>query len=165
MADFSETSISRNAKRVFSAPIADIETFNTVVSAFAEDATMNIVKNQTSATYKCKVEYKDAAGNDAGYDLFYAASNSQMESVVAQLTGTAFAETVAGTGGTAAVDEDEYHWLVKFSCTKNVSIDGTNYEDTFTVSIGREYMLISGFTYDTTLSTLETWADAQDALA
>ena len=165
MADFSETSVSRNAKRIFSAPIADVDTFNTVVSAFAEDATMNIVKNQTSATYKARIDYKKADGSEAGYTLFYATSNTQMAEVVSHLTGNETTETIAGVGGTSAVNDDEYHWLVKFSCTKNITLDGKNYEDTFTVSIGREYMLISGFTYDTTLETIETWADAQDALA
>ena len=165
MADFTETSISRNAKRVFSTPIADVETFNTVVEAFRNDETMNIIKNVSSTTYKCRIEYKDAAGEDAGYILFYGASTDNMNDMASLLSGTEAAETAAGTGGSAVLDAEAYHWLVKFTCTKNINIEGKNYEDTFTVTIGQDYMLISGFTYDATRDVIETWADAQAALA
>ena len=165
MADFTETSISRNAKRVFSTPIADVETFNTVVEAFRNDETMNIIKEVSSATYKTKVAYKDAAGEDAGYALFYGASTDNMNDMASLLSGTEAAETAAGVGGSAVLDAEAYHWLVKFTCTKNVNIEGKNYEDTFTVTIGQDYMLISGFTYDATRDSIESWADAQAALA
>ena len=165
MADFTETSISRNAKRVFSTPIADVETFNTVVEAFKNDETMNIIKEVSSATYKTKIAYKDAAGEDAGYALFYGVSTDNMNDMASLLAGTEASETAAGVGASAAIDEEAYHWLVKFSCTKNINIEGKNYEDTFTVTIGQDYMLISGFTYDATRDVIETWADAQAALA
>ena len=165
MADFTETSISRNAKRVFTNPIADVENFNTVVEAFRNDETMNIIKEVSSATYKTKIAYKDAAGEDAGYALFYGVSTDNMNDMASLLAGTEASETAAGVGASAAIDEEAYHWLVKFSCTKNINIEGKNYEDTFTVTIGQDYMLISGFTYDATRDVIETWADAQAALA
>ena len=165
MADFTETSISRNAKRVFSTPIADVETFNEVVEAFKNDETMNIVKEVSSATYKCKVEYKNAAGEDAGYALFYGTSTENMNDMGSLLHGTEAAETAAGIGASAELSEEDFHWLVKFSCVKAINIDGKNYEDNFTVTIGQDYMLISGFTYDATRDSIETWADAQAALA
>ena len=165
MADFTETSISRNAKRVFSTPIADVETFNTVVEAFKNDETMNIIKDVSSATYKTKIQYKDAAGVDTGYALFYGTSTENMNDMASLLAGTEASETAAGVGASGAIDEEAYHWLVKFSCTKNINIEGKNYEDTFTVTIGQDYMLISGFTYDATRDVIETWADAQAALA
>ena len=165
MADFSETSISRNAKRVFTAPIATVEAFSEVISAFTAETDTNIVKNLTAATYKVRVNYKTAAGDDAGYNLCYANTVEQMNEFASLLKGNEATETMAGTGGSSEIPDEDYHWLVKFSCTKVINIDGTNYEDTFTVSIGREYMLISGFTYDATLTSIETWADAQTALA
>ena len=87
MADFTETSISRNAKRVFTDPIADVETFNTVVEAFKNDETMNIIKNVSSATYKTKIQYKNGAGEDAGYALFYGASTDNMDDMESLLKG------------------------------------------------------------------------------
>lgn len=166
MADFSETSVSRSAKRVYTAAIADIDSFEAVISAFKADTTMNLnTRNVSSATYKVKVEYKDAAGDDAGYILAYATGKDTLNETATLLQGNEMTETMAGVGGTAALDADSYHWLVKFSCIKTVNIDGTDYQDSFTVSIGREYMLISGFAYDSTLTALETWADSQDALA
>ena len=165
MADFTETSISRNAKRVFTTPIADVATFNEIVEAFKNDETMNIIKSLSSATYKCRIEYKDAAGEDASYALFYGASTENMNDMATLLAGTEAAETAGGVGASAAIGADDYHWLVKFSCTKNITIEGKNYEDTFNVTIGQDYMLISGFTYDATRDAIETWADAQAALA
>ena len=87
MADFSETSISRNAKRVFTAPIATVEAFSEVISAFTAETDTNIVKNLTAATYKVRVNYKTAAGDDAGYNLCYANTVEQMNEFASLLKG------------------------------------------------------------------------------
>lgn len=166
MADFTETSISRNAKRVYTAQISSVTDFDAIVDAFVADTTMNIAsKNLSSATYKVKVAYKDGAGEDAGYVLYYGNSAQDMTDMASLLAGTEAAETAGGVGASGAVDDEGYHWLVKYSCVKNITVDSTTYEDTFTVTIGRDYMLISGFTYDATRDAIETWADAQAALA
>lgn len=165
MADFSETSISRNAKRVYTAEIADVNTFNTLVQAFADDTTMEITKNRSSATYKTRIDYTDADGDENGYILVYGTSNDQLSDAVSLLTGNETTETLAGVGGSAAEADGEEYWAVKFSCTKNVTIGSKVHEDSFTVTIGKNYMLITGFAYDATLEALETWADTQDAMA
>ena len=165
MADFNETSVSRNAKRVYTAEIADMETFNTLVQAFADDTTMGITKTQSSATYKTRIDYADADGDDSGYILVYGTSTDQLTAAVTHLTGTESTETIAGAGGSAAEADGEEYWAVKFSCTKNVTVGSKTHEDSFTVTIGKTYMLITGFAYDETLAVIETWADAQDAMA
>lgn len=165
MADFAETSISRNAKRVYTTPITSIDTFESVVQAFADDTTMNITKVESSATYKARIDYKDADTTEMGYVLFYGTSKDQLETGSSYFAGNETAETIAGIGASAAVDKEQDYWSVKFSCTKNVTIGNKIHEDTFTVSINREYMLITDFAYDETLEAVETWADTQDAMA
>ncbi|MBQ4134236.1 MAG: hypothetical protein IJD66_01850 [Methanocorpusculum sp.] len=59
-------------------------------------------------------------------------------------------------GGSASTDSTEDTWSAKFSCSLG--------EDTFTVTITREYMLISGFSRDETKAALEAWADTVEAL-
>ena len=165
MADFAETSISRNAKRVYATPITSIDTFESVVQAFRDDTAMNITKVESSATYKARIDYMDAAGDDMGYVLFYGTSKEQIADVSSLLTGTEAAETVASVGGSASVDAEQDYWSVKFSCTKNVTVGSKIYEDSFTIAINKEYMLINGFAYDETLEAVEAWADTQDAMA
>ena len=38
-------------------------------------------------------------------------------------------------------------------------------EDAFTVTIGKDYMTVTGFSYDATIVKIETWADSQTNLA
>ena len=76
MADFIETSKSRNAKRTYD-KIADAETFASVVSAFAADSTMGLTRKEAGAeTYKTRIDYFDAAGEDKGYLNFYASDKT-----------------------------------------------------------------------------------------
>ena len=114
MADFIETSKSRNAKRTYD-KIADADTFESVVSAFKADSTMGLTRKEDGA------------------------------------------ETAAGVGGSASTDSTEDTWSAKFSCSLG--------EDTVTVTITREYMLVNGFENDETLAAVEAWADTVEALS
>ena len=165
MADFAETSISRNAKRVYATPINSIDTFESVVQAFRDDTTMNITKVESSSTYKARIDYMDAAGDNMGYILFYGTSKEQLADCTSLFTGTEAAETVAGVGGSASVDSEQDYWSVKFNCSKNITVGNKIHEDSFTIAINKEYVLINGFAYDETLEAVETWADTQDAMA
>ena len=156
MADFIETSKSRNAKRTYD-KIADVDTFASVVSAFAADSTMGLTRKEASSeTYKTRIDYFDAAGEDKGYLNFYAADKTAYADMASLLTGTEAAETAAGVGGSASKDAAEDTWSAKYSCSLG--------EDTFTVTITREYMLVNGFEKDETLAAVESWADTVEAL-
>ncbi|MBQ3570463.1 MAG: glycerol permease, partial [Methanocorpusculum sp.] len=62
MADFIETSKSRNAKRTYD-KIADADTFESVVAAFKADSTMGLTRKEAGAeTYKTRIDYFDVAG-------------------------------------------------------------------------------------------------------
>ena len=156
MADFIETSKSRNAKRTYD-KIADADTFESVVSAFKADSTMGLTRKEAGAeTYKTRIDYFDAKGEDKGYLNFYAADKTAYTDMASLLTGTEAAETAAGVGGSASKDASEDTWSAKYSCSLG--------EDTFTVTITREYMLVNGFEKDETLAAVEAWADTVPAI-
>ena len=154
--NFEETSVSRNAKRKYD-KIEDAETFASVVASFANDTTMGLTRKEASSeVYKTRIDYFDAAGNDKGYLNFYAADKTAYTDMASLLTGTEAAETAAGVGGSASKDAAEDTWSAKYSCSLG--------EDTFTVTITREYMLVNGFEKDETLEAVESWADTVPAL-
>ena len=157
MTNFVETSNSRNAKRTYD-KIADAETFASVVASFAADTTMGLTRKEAGAeTYKTRIDYFDAVGEDKGYLNFYAADKTAYTDMASLLTGTEAAETAAGVGGSASADAAEDTWSAKYSCSLG--------EDTFTVTITREYMLVNGFEKDETIAAVESWADSVEALS
>ena len=155
--NFEETSVSRNAKRTYE-KITDIDTFEAALAAFVSDSTMGLTKRElSSAAYKVRIDYFNAAGEDKGYLNFYAGDKTAYADMASLLKGTEAAETAAGVGGSASTDSTEDTWSAKFSCSLG--------EDTFTVTITREYMLINGFEEDATLAAVEAWADTVDSIA
>ena len=151
------TSISRNVKRTYE-NIETIESFETLLSKFTSDSTMNLTKCElNSATYKTRIDYFDAASKDKGYLNIYAENKTAYTDMASLLTGTEAAETTAGVGGSASKDASEDTWSAKYSCSLG--------EDTFTVTITREYMLVNGFEIDETLTAVEAWADTVEALS
>ncbi len=157
MTNFVETSKSRNAKRTYT-PIADVAAFEASVAGFASDTTMGLTrKEKSSETYKAKIIYFDVNSDEAGYVNLYLADKTAYEDMADLLAGNEAAETAAGIGGTASRDSTEDTWNAKFSCSLG--------EDTFTVTITREYMLINGFEEDATLAAVEAWADTVEALS
>ena len=156
MTNFVETSKSRNAKRTYTA-IANVTAFAEAVAAFAADSTMGLTRKEKSAeTYKTTVNYFAANNDEKGYVNLYLADKTAYEEMASFLKGNEAAETAAGVGGSSSRDESEDTWSAKFSCSLG--------EDTFTVTITREYMLINGFEEDATLAAVETWADTVEAL-
>ena len=157
MTNFVETSKSRNAKRTYAA-IANVADFEAAVQAFAADSTMGLTKKQLSdETYKAKITYFDENSDKKGYVNLYADDKTQYEALVEFLESDLAAEAANGENhGGASRESTEDTWSAKYSCAIG--------DDTFTVTITREYMLINGFENDETLAAVETWADGVDAL-
>ena len=158
MTNFVETSKSRNAKRTYAA-IANVADFEAAVQAFAADSTMGLTRKELSTeTYKAQIRYFDANSDEKGYVNLYAADKTQYESLVEFLASDLAAEAANGEDhGGASRDSTEDTWSAKYSCSLG--------DDTFTVTITREYMLVNGFEEDATLAAVETWADSQTALS
>ena len=157
MTNFVETSKSRNAKRTYT-PIANVTAFAEAVASFATDSTMGLTRKEKSAeTYKAKIIYFDENSDEKGYVNLYADDQTQYENMTTFLEGAVAAEAANGENhGGASRDSTEDTWSARFSCSLG--------DDTFTVTITREYMLINGFEEDATLTAVETWADKQTAL-
>lgn len=160
MADFTKTSVSQSARREYTA-MADLATFTSTLATFNADTTMGFSKVQGAVSYKTEIEYFDAAGNSKGTVTIQLADTTAFSEMKSLMIGNEATETAAGVGGTPSLGSvaDEV-WSAKFSCI-NV-VNGVN--DNFNVTIYRDYMLISGFSYDATLAALETWADTIPAL-
>ena len=157
MTNFVETSKSRNAKRTYT-PIADVATFAEAVASFAADSTMGLTRKEKSAeTYKAKIIYFDENSDEKGYVNLYADDQTQYENMTTFLEGAVASEAANGENhGGASRDSTEDTWSAKFSC---LFITESGKEDTFTVTITREYMLINGFELDESLAAVENWAD------
>ena len=157
MTNFVETSKSRNAKRTYT-PIADVAAFTAAIEAFAADTSMGLTrKEKSNETYKANIVYFDENSDEKGYVNLYADDQTQYENMVTFLEGDIASEAANGENhGGASRDSTEDTWSAKFSCSLG--------EDTFSVTITREYMLINGFEEDATLAAVETWADKQAAL-
>ena len=155
--NFEETSVSRNAKRTYT-PIADVATFAEAVSKFANDTTMGLTRKEAGVqSYKAKIIYFDENSDEKGYVNLYAEDKDQYENMTTFLEGAVASEAANGENhGGASRDSTEDTWSAKFSCSLG--------DDTFTVTITREYMLINGFEEDATLAAVETWADTVAAL-
>ena len=162
MADFTKTAINQNAKREYISPIPSIDAFNEVVNAFKNDTSMGFTKKElTATTFKTKIVYFDAAGDEKAYVNVYAGDKTSFDDGTSLLKGTEASETFAGVGGSGSVEDKEDNWTAKFSCVNKVD----DKEDAFTVTIGKDYMLVTGFSYDATIEKIETWADSQANLA
>ena len=162
MADFTKTAINQNAKREYVSPIPSLDAFESVINAFKNDNTMGFTKQElTAETYKTKIVYFDAKGDEKAYVNIYAGDKTSLEDGTSLLRGTEAAETFAGVGGSGSVEDKEDNWTAKFSCVNKVD----DKEDAFTVTIGKDYMLVTGFSYDATIEKIETWADSQANLA
>ena len=157
MTNFVETSKSRNAKRTYT-PIANVTAFAEAVAAFAADSTIGLTRKEKSAeTYKAKIIYFDENSDEKGYGNLYADDQTQYENMTAFLEGAVASEAANGENhGGASRDSTEDTWSAKYSCAIG--------EDTFTVTITREYMLINGFEEDSTIAAVEAWADTVPAV-
>ena len=162
MADFTKTAINQNAKREYVSPIPSLDAFESVVNAFKNDNTMGFTKKElTAESYKKKIVYFNSAGDEKAYVNVYASDKASLEDGTSLLKGTEAAETFAGVGGSGSEEDKEENWTAKFSCVNMVN----DKEDAFTVTIGKDYMLVTGFSYDATIEKIETWADTQATLA
>ena len=162
MSNFVETSKSRNAKRTYTA-ISDAAVFAETIAAFSADTTMGLSKKELSSeTYKAKITYFDANSDEKGLVSLTAEDKTQYEAMVEFLEGDLAAEAANGEDhGGASRDSTDDTWSAKFSCILAVG----EVNDTFTVTITREYMLINGFETNEALATVEALADAVAALS
>lgn len=157
MPNFTQTAVSMSARRIFTAPITNAETYDAVIASLLADETMGLTKKEkTGETYTAKIEYFDAAGEVNNTASVTAFSRADFNTMKTKMLESATAEAFAGTDAEAAELTSKSTWNVRVSCAI-----GT---DTFSVSLNRDDMTVTGYALPATLAALETWADSVEAL-
>ena len=160
-ADFIQTAVSKSAKRIFSTEFTNATDYDAIISEITGAAnplglTDIKIGNQTYKTY---VGYFDPSTSKLnGKVQITAYTRAEYNDAVTALTGSDDLKTAFGNGGTAETSE------IGTDATWNVRISALLGEDSFTISLNRDSMVISGYALDSTKDAVETWADTKDAL-
>ena len=160
-ADFIQTAISKSAKRIFSAEFTNAAAYDAIV---AEIIGVTNPLGLTSVelgkeSYKTYVGYFDPESSKMnGKVQVTAYSRAEFASAITALTGSADLKTAFGNGGTAETSE------IGTDATWNVRISAKLGTDTFSISLNRDSMTISGYADDATKDAVDTWADTKPTL-
>jgi len=167
VADFIETSNTKTAVRELIAPIADVNTFNTLVEGIitgnpfgctaytAGDIPQDPVVKGREA-YTAHVIYQDAEARVIGLVTARAGTVAGFSASVAEVLGNA--ELTAAMGGSPARDEEGETYSCALKCH-----DGNG--EVYTVTISRTQVRVSSYSDDAIRTTVETWADTKPELA
>lgn len=167
MADFVAKSVTKSAERILANEITDMSTFQTLVNGVIADnpwgCTSYVEAGVTVAGvrkgaeyYSGKVVYQDTEAKVVGQVSVKAPTSSGFTAAVSNVVANAALETAIG--GTAAHDSSGDNFSITLRCH---AANGEQY----TVSFKRDKIIVSSYTADSILSTIETWADGVAALA
>lgn len=168
MADYEQTSVSKNAKRIISSPLT-LADFSTAVAAFAAAALPGLGKEIKSVSIRTPVLFADAAGDELcrivdNLTRTDAEMLSGIASVVAASVGMYLADSglVTALGGDSVV-ADTYADYEHSSCTVTFSCNLNG--DTLQVSFRRDGVYFLSYADDATAAALDAWCDEQPVLA
>jgi len=160
-ADFIQTAVSKSAKRVFSAYFTDPANYDAIIGEITGVtnplglASVELGKQ----TYKTYIGYYDStSGKLNGQVQATAFTRAEYNAAIAALVGSDTLKTAFGNGGTAEASE------IDTDATWNVRISAVLGEDTFSISLNRDSMTVSGYADDATIAAVETWAVTKPAL-
>jgi len=167
MADFVNTTTTKTAERVLSAPIADLTTFTTLVQEIItnnpwgctsyESAGQTLAPvTKTKEYYSGRIVYEDALAKTIGQISVKAPTQAAFNTDI--ITILADATLRSAMGGSPSHDSSED----KFSCT--LRCHDPNGE-VYLVTLTREKIRLSSFEADSIRTSLETWADSVAILA
>lgn len=167
MADFVQSSQSKNAVRTLAAPIADVTAFNSIVQAVITDNPFECVEYMTSGTthpavektrerYTVRFSYQGTEAENKGN------GSHSFDTVAGFSAGTtaigAAAAVTAAHGGTFTHDPADDSFSATLRCH---DANGELYN----VTISRTRVTVNSYADDTVLGKVETWADTVAALA
>ena len=167
MADFVQSSESKNAVRDLASPISDVTAFNTIVQSVITDNPFECVAYMTAGenhdpvektreTYTAKIVYQDVNAKTVGND------SSKFNTIAGFTAGAAalLASTDLATahGGTAARDTENESFSATLRCH---DANGELYNLTFT----RDRVTLQSYADEAIRTKVETWADTVAALA
>ena len=167
MADFVETSNTKTAVRELIVPIADVNTFNTIVqgvitgnpfecTAYTYGDVPQDPVMKGSERYTAHVIYQDGEAKVIG--LVTARSNTVagFNASVTEVLGNAALTTAMA--GTPARDEEGETYSCSLKCHDPNG-------EVYTVTLSRDQVRVSSYSDDAILTKVETWADGVPALA
>ena len=123
--DFTPTSVVKSAKRTYTAPITDAQTFdNAIAELKSEDnplgATDYMTAGETvpgvstaSEYYKATIEYTDTLGETLGTIVITAPTRTAYDDIIAELTAAATITQAYGSGAAANRNTAKDSWNVR----------------------------------------------------
>jgi len=167
MADFVQKSVTKSSGRTLTTKWDTIVNFGTLMqsiitnnpwgcTSYASAGETLAGVRQTSGYYAGKVVYTNTSGKQVGSITVKGPDSTAFSTGIATvLAATAITEVM---GGTPSHDSSEDSFNCALTCHDP---NGEVYKVTFT----RDSVSVSGYEADSILTTIETWADSQPALA
>ena len=160
-AEFIQTAVSKSAKRVFSAYFTDPADYDAIISEITSETNpLGLASVEAGKqTFKTYVGYYDStSGKLMGQVQVTAFTRAEYNAAIAALIGSESLKTAFGNGGTAEASE------IDTDATWNARISAVLGEDTFSISLNRDSMTVSGYADDATIAAVDTWADTKPDL-
>ncbi len=169
MGDFTQKTVVKSAVRKLAAPIADYNTFQTLVQDILDNNPWGCTTYESGGVTKPAVEkskeayaatiiYENAEAKTVGSIPIRGPTMTAVNTAITQITGNAGITTGMGAGVTASRDSSED----SFSCS--LKCHHTNGE-LYSVTIKRDSITVSSYESDAIRTGLETWADGITILA
>ncbi|HPX73542.1 MAG: hypothetical protein BWY93_00285 [Euryarchaeota archaeon ADurb.BinA087] len=167
MGDFIQQSVIKTAVRELSAPIADITSFNTLVSGIISGNPWGCTAYDVAGVpqdpvaisrqgYTARIEYENNEAKVVGYTSTRAPTVTAFNSAVTAIMANTALATAMGGDAIHVAGEDGFTATLKCH-----SATGEIYYVTFS----REQVRVTSYSDDAILATIETWADTKPELA
>ncbi len=168
MADFVQTTVNKTALRDLAVPIADVESFDTIIQAVITDNPFGCVGYTTRAGetiapiiknrehYTAKVNFLNDAGKRVGTVSIQSPTIAAFEANAAEVLGNAAIKTAMGATDVVR-DSSRETYYCQLKCHDPSGED-------YYVTLTRKTVRISSYQDDAIRDRVESWADAVAAL-
>ena len=167
MADFVQSSETKNAARLLAAPISDVATFDGIVQSVIDDNPFGCVDYMTAGTtnpgvqktkekYTVRFAYQDTDGRSKGNGTHSFDTIAGYTAGITALNGATALNTAHG--GTPVHDPADDSFSATLKCHDENG-------ELYNVVFGRDRVTVQSYSDDAILAKVETWADTVAALA
>jgi hypothetical protein len=167
MADFVQQSITKSATRTLANPIADADTFETLVNAVVSSNPFTCTAYTvggvamaavaiTRRSFGARLVWEDTEAKNVGNTTEKYSTKAGFNAGIAIIMASAPLATQHG--GTCIHDPDLDTYSATIRCH-----DGNS--EVYTVTVSRDHIDVTSYSDDAILAKVETWADGVAALA
>ena len=167
MGDFVQQSITKTAVRELTTPIADITTFNTLVSGIISGNPWSCTAydvagipqdpvSKSREGYTARIEFEDMEAKIVGYTTARAPTVTAFNSAVTAILADTALATAMGGDAIHVAEEDTFSATLKCHDASG---------EIYYVAFSRDQVRVSSYSDDAILTTIETWADTKTELA